>query len=80
MLEVIVPLRLTLRSIKAGLPKPGEAARIPLVEMVSRESQEMLLDPGVIRLDDADVELPIPRAPTSCRIGRGVQLDCELLG
>ena len=60
--EVQAAIPLTVAQVEAALPPAGVAGSIPMIEVVDEGMRAPLLDPDMVRLDDAEVDGPLARA------------------
>jgi len=60
--EVQVALPLTLQGVLPSLPAAGVAGSVDILSLVSDQTRALLQDPSLLRLDEAEVEDPLPTA------------------
>ena len=69
--------KLTWSSISPSIPKPGEAAKIPLSQVLPERLQKFAEDPELLRLADDEVINGRHRCPSSCGNPRRLGSNCQ---
>eukprot|EP00971_Amphidinium_carterae_P151072 2995776-Amphidinium_carterae.1 len=61
-LEVAKAFPVSVDSVAPALPPRGVAGQVQVVDLVGDDMRRMLLDPGVVRKPESEVEYPLPKA------------------